>query len=256
MDWSTRVTDEAQMHEENSFLTLTFSDEYLPEDYSVNKRHMQLFMKRLREEVKVPIRFFGCGEYGGTTHRPHYHIIIFGYDFRSDRKLWSTRAGYNIYKSATLEKVWPFGLCEIGTVTPQSAQYIAKYVFKRATGDKAFTHYLRIHPLLGHEVRVRAEFILMSTRPGIGYAFYEKYRSDMFPRDYTVIDGKRRPVPKYYLNKEREAEQLRIKAERTRKAKKAMRLNPAEHETPRLMTKEQSAILRAQAEKRSLEDEL
>jgi hypothetical protein len=31
--------------------------------------------------VCLKVRFFHCGEYGDLTRRPHYHALIFGYDF-------------------------------------------------------------------------------------------------------------------------------------------------------------------------------
>jgi hypothetical protein len=54
----------------------------LPADGSLDVSHFQKFMKRLRDRIKpLKIRFFHCGEYGDLTRRPHYHALIFGYDF-------------------------------------------------------------------------------------------------------------------------------------------------------------------------------
>ena len=107
--WAIRCVHEAQMHEHNSFITLTFNKDHLPEDYSVNVRTWQLFMKRLRQEVDVPLRFFACGEYGSENLRPHYHALINGCDFSDDRKhLYDGEYG-PIYTSERLAKVWPYG---------------------------------------------------------------------------------------------------------------------------------------------------
>ena len=71
------------MHEENSFLTLTFDDQHLPVDYSVSTRDMQLFIKKLRKQVQPKqVRFYLGAEYGDLNLRPHYHIILFGHDFQ------------------------------------------------------------------------------------------------------------------------------------------------------------------------------
>lgn len=48
-----RCLDEAQMHKgENSFITLTYDDEHLPPDGSLERQAFPLFMKRLRKKVK------------------------------------------------------------------------------------------------------------------------------------------------------------------------------------------------------------
>lgn len=41
----------------------------------------------------------------------------------------------------------------------------------------------------------------MSRRPGIGAWWFEKYSSDVLPRDYVVAGGAKKPVPRYYAKK-------------------------------------------------------
>ena len=48
-NWAVRCYCESKMHQDNIFLTLTYDDEHLPSDGSLNYRHYQLFMKRLRK---------------------------------------------------------------------------------------------------------------------------------------------------------------------------------------------------------------
>ena len=81
--WAIRCVHEASLHEDNCFLTLTFNEEHMPENRSINKRDLQLFFKRLRKRYpnKV-IKYFACGEYGDERNRPHYHVILFNHDFR------------------------------------------------------------------------------------------------------------------------------------------------------------------------------
>ena len=86
--WAVRCVHESTLHEHNCFLTLTFDDDHLPSDHSVHVRDVQLFLKRLRKSLgDTKVRFFACGEYGAKNDRPHYHLIIFGYDFSDDRVL-------------------------------------------------------------------------------------------------------------------------------------------------------------------------
>ena len=51
--WALRCVHEAQVHDENCFITLTYNNENLPKDGSLNKRDFQLFMKRLIKEMEV-----------------------------------------------------------------------------------------------------------------------------------------------------------------------------------------------------------
>lgn len=163
-----------------------------------------------------------CGEYGDTNRRPHYHVILFGYDF-PDRKLWSKSTNGNLlYRSALLEKVWPFGHTTIGALTPASAGYVARYCLKKITGPMAEEHYKTYHPHTGEIIQLHPEFIRMSTRPGIGASWYEKYSGDAFPSDFVIVDGSKKPVPRYYTKKlaasDPEAEE-RIKLKRTQNAR-------------------------------------
>jgi len=196
--WGLRCMHEAQMHPHNSFLTLTYDDEHLPADYSVDKPTFQKFMKRLRKPMLGKLRFYACGEYGDINGRPHYHALIFGWDFHADRKLIKETEFGNLYTSDQASKAWPFGHVWIGDVSYKSAAYVAGYVSKKITGPNAPSHYLRTHPK-GYLVQVKSEFQLSSV--GIGRAWYQAYKFDAFPSDFLVVDGKQVPVPRYYLDK-------------------------------------------------------
>lgn len=199
--WATRCMHESKMHEHNSFITLTYADEFLPEDYSVHVREFQLFMKRLRKDLNTPIRFFACGEYGPLNLRPHYHALIFGYAFPDRIFKCHSDSGEPLFTSEQLSKAWPYGRSDLGSVTYKSAGYVAGYVRDKITGDPALRHYLRTHPRSGQTVKVEPEFSLQSRRPGIGSTWFDKYHSDAFPSDFLVIDGREKPVPPYYLRK-------------------------------------------------------
>lgn len=247
-DWSTRLYHEAQLHEESSFLTLTFRDEDLPWDRSVSVRDVQLFMKRLRKAVGR-VRFFACGEYGEANQRPHYHILIFGYDF-PDKVPWRlSPSGYPLYRSPMLEKLWPFGHCEIGEVTKQSAGYVARYCIKKVTGERARDHYTSVNPDTGEVAYLTPEFLVMSTKPGIGAGWYEKYSSDAFPSDFVTIDGSKVPVPRYYTKKLAEKELNQVKLKRLQRSIKHKSNNTPD----RLAVREEIQVRRADLLKRDFE---
>ncbi|WNK14333.1 MAG: replication initiator protein [Microvirus sp.] len=197
------------MHEEKCFITLTYDQQNVPQSASLNKRDWQLFMKKLREKVAPKkIRFFMAGEYGSKGNRPHYHAIIFGHQF-DDMVEWKKTKTGAVWISKTLETVWGAGFTSVGTVTAQSAAYVAKYCQKRVSGEAAkkmnpitgLRHYERIDTTTGEITTVEPEFACMSNRPGIGASWLDKWETDALPRDEIRIDGKVRRVPEYFLGR-------------------------------------------------------
>lgn len=190
--WAVRCMHEASLHDSNCFITLTFNNDFLNADRSLDKRDFQLFMMRLRKRFGAGIRFYHCGEYGAKLGRPHHHALLFNFDFE-DKKLWSVRKGVRLYVSESLQKLWPFGFSTIGDVTYQSAAYCARYIMKKKFGFRAQEHYEHRIP----------EYNTMSRRPGIAYDWYQKFKDDIYPRDLLVVRSsssqflKMKP-PKYY----------------------------------------------------------
>lgn len=200
-EWSTRIAHEASMHESSIFVTLTYADEFLPDDFSLNKRDLQLFMKRLRKKLKQKIRFYACGEYGERFLRPHYHAIIFGWS-PDDGVPWrKTNKGHVYYRSSMLEETWGMGHCEYGAVTAQNGAYVAGYALKKMRGAGDPEKYKRPSPITGEIVDVQPEFALMSNRPGIGGAWFDQFEGDCFPSDFVIVNGEKRSVPRFYRNK-------------------------------------------------------
>lgn len=198
--WAIRCMHEARMHDSNCFITLTYNDENLPSKGSLNKVHFQKFLKRLRQSIfrengDTGLKFYMCGEYGEKLSRPHYHALIFGFDF-PDKRIWCVRNGNKFYRSELLESLWKFGYSLIGDATFDTAAYVARYVTKKITGDKADLHYQG----------KLSEYNIMSRGgkkgKGLGYSFFEKYAGDIYPHDYVPMVGKfvLRP-PKYYDDK-------------------------------------------------------
>lgn len=213
--WAVRCMHEASLYANNTFITLTYADEHLPEHKSLVVSDFQKFMKRLRKEVfsqsyeldsvktlltnyEKRVRFFHCGEYGEKFGRPHYHACLFNLDFK-DRYQFKLENGFPLYRSPTLEKLWTYGHSSIGTVTFESAAYVARYITKKVTGYAALHHYNDIHPETGEILSERRpEYTTMSRRPGIGKDWFDKYKSDVFPLDKVIMRNKKIKPPKYY----------------------------------------------------------
>lgn len=236
--WALRCAHEAKLHLENCFITLTYNPENLPEDTGLVKKHLQDFFRRMRKNVGN-FRYFACGEYGEKDGRPHYHAIIFGLSFNSDRKFFKkSPAGYDLFISKQLQDQWPFGFASVSPFSYTAAAYTARYILKKVGGSNANNHYQRLNLRTGELSLVTPEFALMSLKPGIGHGWWEKYKGDAFPSDFLVHDGKKHVVPRYYTNllkKEDSASHGKIILKRKR-AMKAM----AHDNTPdRLYVKEE-----------------
>lgn len=225
--WANRCKHEASCWDHNAFLTLTYDDEHLPQEGHLQPRDLQLFLKRLRKYANRPrsvlnrtrrsnIRFFACGEYGETTNRPHYHLLLFNCGF-GDR----TRAGKDLYTSPTLDELWPHGQNRLGDCTPAAASYIAQYNLKKqGQGD---------HDADG--VWRPAPFLRMSLKPAIGATWADKYATDL-GQGYLVQDGGRKSaVPRYYQQRVKDVQPLFWEALQANAAKHRAK-NPTDNNEP------------------------
>jgi len=171
-EWATRLHYEMRRHSVCKFVTLTYRNENLRFAHGqpqLSKSDLQKWFKRVRK-TGAKIRYYAVGEYGSTTYRPHYHVILFG-DVADD----------------VIDSSWGFGHVHIGTVTQASIMYCLGYL----VNAKA--------PLMAYN-RVRP-FSLMSRKPGLGASYMtpemlEWHRSGR--RNYTVVDGVERHLPRYY----------------------------------------------------------
>lgn len=198
--WAVRLMHELRFHERSSFITLTYSDANLPKSGSLNVKHFQDFMKRLRFEIAPrKVRFFHAGEYGEKKGRPHYHAIIFGEDFFDGAyDFEETFAGDDLWSSPVLDRLWSFGMNRVGSVSFESCAYVARYVTKKVTGRNAADHYWRYDHVTGECFDLKPEYATMSRRPGIGRLHFDSYFSEMYPRDEVVSRGFPCKPPKFY----------------------------------------------------------
>lgn len=208
--WANRCMLELQYHDSAYFVTLTYDDFHIPKSYypdpetgeahvsyTLCKRDFQLWMKRLRKRFSDDkIRFFACGEYGGSTKRPHYHVILFGLHLNDLQKYKTVREGdsyYTYYNSSSLQETWPNGFVVVGEVTWESCAYVARYVTKKLSGEQAeFYEKFNLVP----------EFSDMSRRPGIARQYYDDHGKDIYDHAYINIStpkgGKKFKPPRYF----------------------------------------------------------
>lgn len=203
-EWALRCWHESQMHKENSYVTFTYSDETLPAYAELRHRDFQLFLKRLRKKYSHrKITYFMCGEYGGKTHRPHYHALLFGY-YPPDATYHRTENNNRYYKSEELDRLWRKGFTDTSGVSYKSAGYVARYTLKKQIpSEQLQDRYTYLDT--NDELQIRPfEYVRMSLGkyPGeaIGGSWFKKYAEHVCTHDY-VLDpsGKKCPVPRYYL---------------------------------------------------------
>lgn len=144
--WTARIVLEAMAHQHNSFVTLTIADvprgHHGPpcrEAWEVMPALLRGFIRSIRR-TGVKVRYFGAGEYGDENGRPHYHVALFGVPVVDP----------DFYKVH-----WRYGSVHVGSLTKQSAQYVAGYVCKKISSTSTF----------GNRC---AEFSRMSRKPGLG----------------------------------------------------------------------------------------
>lgn len=250
--WTVRQVHHASLRELNCFLTLTYDDEHLPQDGSLNPYHLTTFLKRLRRLVQrdTPghrIEYFACGEYGDELGRPHYHANIFGMEF-NDKTPWKkTETGAVIYRSDALSKLWPHGFATIGELTPESAAYLARYTMKKVHGSKAARHYTKVDLETGEVTRLTGEFVRMSLKRPLGKSWLTAFKSDVYPSDFVVVQGAKQKPPRFYDKQLSETERTPIKENR-----KAFAKASPDNTQARLDVREQVKLAKIKQLKRGL----
>ncbi|QCS36570.1 replication initiator protein [Capybara microvirus Cap3_SP_468] len=175
--WALRCVLEASEYTDNYFVTLTYSPEFCPD--KLCKDDLQKFIRSVHDRYGWNVRYFACGEYGGLTKRPHYHIIFFNLKLDDIRGYTKGRFGGYYMKSQALQKLWNKGHIEIGDCSYESCAYVARYTTKKFNQNQD-------------------EFIIMSKRPGLGFDYYLKHYKDFYQVDRIVAPGVSGSIPRYF----------------------------------------------------------
>lgn len=204
-EWSMRLKHELNYFDNAMFLTLTYSDEHLPEYDSLKKEHLQLFFKRLRKKYSNAqkfghkIKYFACGEYGELTERPHYHMILFGLGLnRTDKENVMDSWDYCDWNNLTIRKK-SFGLVE-----DQSIDYVSGYINKKLSGELADEHYTQL----------KREPVFKLSSNGLGERYCKDNEKDLNEKQMIYLKGKEHSLPRYYIKKlGLTTEQMSLKAQ-------------------------------------------
>uniref|UniRef100_A0AAU8AVW2 Replication initiator protein n=1 Tax=Dulem virus 134 TaxID=3145611 RepID=A0AAU8AVW2_9VIRU len=287
-EWANRCLLELEYHKSAYFVTITYDDWHVPRTYYGNpntgealpsmtlcKRDIQLFFKRLRKKFPDQhIRYFGCGEYGPSTMRPHYHFIIFGLDL-NDLKVYSKSSqGYNYFTSKSLEECWSFpvrsqngtkqglydspyistpaGYIVVGEVTWETCAYTARYMTKKLNGPEAQFY---------EDFNLVPPCSFMSRKPGIGRYYYDDH-PDLFKHEYinvsTPTGGRKFRPPKYFdrlfdLDEPELSSELKVTRKKMAEASKAAKLAQTDLDYLSYLQVEENSLLdRIKSLKRSV----
>lgn len=250
--WANRCMLELKYHEKACFITLTYDPVHVPRSYYVDpgdgsavpsltlcKRDLQLFIKRLRKRFpESTIRYFGCGEYGPSTFRPHYHVILYGVDFKEDRVSYRQSKTLNpMFTSPTLDKIWSFpprigegshttnaGIATIQDVCWETCAYTARYITKKLNGPEGEFY---------ETFNIEKPFAVMSRRPGIARGYYDSKLADgsLYGSSYihlsTPTGGLKFAPPKYFdrlLEEDDPEKYVEIKETRKRMAEATQKI--------------------------------
>ncbi|WNK15147.1 MAG: replication initiator protein [Microvirus sp.] len=183
--WALRTMFALKEYDKACFITLTYAPKYNP--IHLERSDLVKFKKRLRKQISpIIIKTFDCGEYGALNYRPHFHMIILGYDFDDKLKLKKSKKGYWIYDSKKLSQLWPYGMATTQDVTLKTVAYCALYAQKSL---KALPRHLLDFP----------EYNTMSQSLGVS-SLLEGINNYLLT-DEVFFEGKKTAIPKIVLQK-------------------------------------------------------
>ncbi len=212
--WANRMEMELPYHEQAWFLTLTYNEETVPyrmtwdnltgevltENLSLCYQDMQKFWKRLRRYLEYHnkatenLMYFQAGEYGGKTHRPHYHAIVYGLNIqKNELKTYKQKNGYTYYNCEWLEKIWGLGYVVLAPAEWRNMAYTARYTTKKIYGKEGKEYY--------SELGIEPERCMMSKKPAIGMQYYFEHKEEIYPKDSIQLKSGREVKPPRYFDK-------------------------------------------------------
>lgn len=181
--WAIRMENEKSVSKSCYFVTLTYADDFLYRiephcPASLNKSHYINFLKRLRKSLPFKVRYFGVGEYGSESSRPHYHFMFFLPEYVK-------RDTFRSY----IAHAWSFGFNTVKDGCSQRMYYIAKYTVKGSD-----------HPFCTEE-----PFQTCSCSPPLGYRSFQSnlriLNSDVMHNYIVSPSNRKSSIPRSFENK-------------------------------------------------------
>lgn len=211
-DWSQRLMAEYKSSVNAYFITLTYDDEHLPKSNQLQKKEAQFFVKSLKDYFRKHFNFYGIkyylvGEYGSSSWRPHYHLIVYNLPLDlKDFELLGLKAPEKkflfrlqekekcssglLYSSIFLNKMWNKGINRVGQVSAESCAYVARYCNKKISRDYDIKEALK-------EINFQPEFMLCSKN--LGKKWYLDNANNLLDNHLKItFNGKIVGLPRYF----------------------------------------------------------
>lgn len=166
-EWTIRLLHEYAYHESTAFITLTYDDENLPENESVDKKELQRVIRQLRDQKENIVKYYAIGEYGEEKGRPHYHGIMFGLG-RKDTEL--------------IENTWKKGIISVDSVTQYSIRYVTDYIHKE--------NWIELYDYRTPPFSLQSQ--------GLGKRWALENKEHLIQNIGTTMNGQKIGIPKYY----------------------------------------------------------
>ncbi len=185
--WAIRISHEMQTSGNRGvFLTLTYDDEHVPPNGSLVKSDFQKYIKRIRK-AGLKFKYYGVGEYGETTHRPHYHAILIGVHY-----------GCHLTHQILTDK-WDLGFIKIGDVKSASIYYVTNYICNKWIGDASIDSDNTVLSHSGSSEPLEEAFQVVSQ--GLGKDFALNHLTVDKTERVMYYKGKKVPLLPYYAKK-------------------------------------------------------
>lgn len=174
-DWYIRCLIQSRTSRYTYFGLLTYAEV----DMKLDKRDVQLFLKRLRS-YGYEFSYLIAGEHGGRRDRPHWHCLFFANEMLSYARIAQAwRGGYETDQGRNKAGWIRFEPIR----SARSIRYTVKYIYKYDGVDPRFV-------------------LMVSKNPAIGKGFlvHQAYFLGRKSADFR-IDGKATAMPRYYKRK-------------------------------------------------------
>lgn len=245
-EWTLRLYLESLYYEKKTMLTLTYDNEHVPINkntgiLTLNPEDVENFMKRLRVDYErwygqKDIQAYIVGEYGSTTERPHYHLILLNFEAKKTEKFFINEFGDQVYKCDEIaKKIWKNGNVTTCEVNYNTIQYTAGYVMKKLKGPEA-EYYVQCGMV--------PPFARQPKKEPLGKRYFIEHMDEIIENRCVRIKKKsidsrgilheeiqEYPPPRYFwklVEKRNEENWEEIKANRMMRAKEAKKLREAQ----------------------------
>lgn len=189
--WERRCSYE-MIQGRNAFVTLTYDNYHLKWNkgsvypticdddfvkFKDNLRYRIRLLKELPPMCRRDYKICACSEYGEERERPHFHLLVFGLDFKEF--------------ASVFEDSWRQGICDVGPIRRGGVRYVLDYINTQTFGESKhinFTDHGR-------------DFPKMYFSRGLGKGWFLSQYDNLQKYGMAKIGSRFVPIDTYWKNK-------------------------------------------------------